>query len=472
MKNYGHLFFAVLLLLSGCVYVSAQKINTPDSDVLNQKIQENRKLFETEPEAALSEIGNLIKEAEKIGKDSLELKLLATQAEYYYFLNSDFEQMLNSASVLEKKSKQYKNVLYEARAHKYKAQAYSFNELYDRSLDELKIGLDILNDSKSDNVYITMERANFYTAFANVYNLKGEYFSGIQSLLSSVKEHQKLTNPEWKRGTTFMDYANLGGAYLNVNLDSARVYAEKSLALKTEAEENHNLTYLNYIVLGRVNLEKENYNDALNYYKMAEKIQDNKHFINTKDLYENMSLVYEKLDSPQLASVYKNKLKELEFEISQSQNKSLRKIIQENQTDKSPRKLWIFIIFGLAILLAVFYLLYRRFAVARNTVFSNTALSPEKYNQLIQLLKQNDPTFLLAFEGEFPDFSRKLHEKSSELTNQEIELLAMTRLNLSNKEIAQYKFIQHKTVQNRRYMIRKKLNLPSETDLNKWIESL
>src|SRR5690606_22817216 len=120
---------------------------------------------------------------------------------------------------------------------------------------------------------------------------------------------------------------------LKVNLDSAEYYAQKSLELKTENELNHNLTYLNYIVLGNVRFEKSEYVEALDFYKKAESIKENKHFINTKELYEKMILLYEKIDSPDLAADYRSKLKDLEFEISKNQNKSLRKILNDNQVD-------------------------------------------------------------------------------------------------------------------------------------------
>ncbi|MFA5619251.1 MAG: LuxR family transcriptional regulator [Weeksellaceae bacterium] len=468
MNHFGILTYLIVVFFTGFTVTSAQ-----NSNELKNKIQQNQKLFETQPDVALLEINTLIKEAERLGKDSLELRLLATQAEYYYFLNTDFEEMLNSAAVLEKKSKQYNNFLYEARAHKYRAQAFLFNELYDRALDELRVGLKILEDSKSEAPYVILEKANLHTALGNVYNLKGEHYSGFQSLLNSVKEHNKLENPEWRRGTKFMDYANLGSAYLKVNLDSAEYYAQKSLALKTEKEENHNQTYLNYIVLGNVRLEKGEYTDALSFYKKAESIKENKHFINTKELYEKMILLYEKMDSPKIASIYKEKLNELDFEISQNQNKSLRKIIKENQPEKKTDTLWMWLIAGCIAILALLGYLYWRYASKNNEKSTRPSiLSTEKYNELIGLLKNNDPTFILAFENEYPDFSSKLQKQAPELTNQEIELLSMVKLNLSNKEIAQYKFIQHKTVQNRRYMIRKKLNLSSETDLNKWIENI
>lgn len=473
MKRFKFLPLLVLIYFFGITFISAQVSNENNYTNLRIKIQQNQKLFESQPDVALLEIDSLIKEAEKLGKDSLELHLLATQAEYYYFLNTDFEEMLNSASVLEKKSKQYDNFLYEARAHKYRAQAFLFNELYDRSLEELQIGLKILENSKSTNPYVILEKANLHTSLANVYSLKKEHFSGIQSLLNSVKEHDKLENPEWRRGTKFMDYANLGGAYLKINLDSAEYYAQKSLELKTEREDNHNQTYLNYITLGSVQLEKDNYSDALQFFKQAENIKGNKHFINTKELYEKLILVYEKLDSPQLVNIYKESLKNLEFEISQNQNKSLRKIIKDSQTEKSLKSWWIWLVLGCLIILALFIYLYWKYSFKNKEKNNHSSiLSTEKYNELIDLLKSNDSSFMLAFENEFPNFSHELQKQTSELTHQEIELLAMVKLNLSSKEIAQYKFIQHKTVQNRRHIIRKKLNLPTDTDLNKWIKSL
>jgi len=125
------------------------------------------------------------------------------------------------------------------------------------------------------------------------------------------------------------------------------------------------------------------------------------------------------------------------------------------------------------ILATTLILLYWKY-VSGNKAGQHTSstLSAEKYNELIGLLKQNDPTFLLVFEKEYANFSQELLKQAPELSAQDIEMLAMIKLNLSNKEIAQYKFIQHKTVQNRRHLIRKKLNLTTDTDLNKWIEGI
>lgn len=440
---------------------------------LEDKISDNKKLFQQQPEQALYDIDQLLDEAEKTGAQNSELNLLANRCEYYYFLRVDFEEMINSAMELQKKAITYKNLLYEAKSHKYLSQAYSFNELFEKSLEELELGMKVLDRADAKDSLIILEKANFHTAFANIYNLKKEYFSGIQSLLNSVKEHDKLTESDWKNGTKFMDYANLGGAYLMVNLDSAEYYAQKSISFSTEHEADHNLMFLNYIVLGDVFLKRKKYEEALAYYKKAESIKENKHFINVEKLYKNLIEVYQALNQDQLIAEYETKLKDLRLTVSESQNKSLRTIIRENAKktepiEKKENNSWLWIASGIFILGGAIYFLISRKKEPQISV----SLTQESYNKLIDLLKANDPAFFHAFEEEFPKFSQKLLKINPDLSNAEIELLAMIKLNLSNKEIAQYKFVQHKTVQNRRHIIRKKINLSSDTDLNKWVENL
>lgn len=441
------------------------------SKKIHERIIENQTLFQDDPAEAFRQIDELQEEAIRMEDTDSELLIMSKRYEYNYLLKIDFEEMISSANALRKKAVQYKAVLYEAKSHKYLAQAYAFNELYEKALDELKKAMEILEKANQKDSKIIMEKANVHTAFANVYNFKKEYFSGIQSLLSSAKEHDKLTDPDQKRGTKYMDYANLGGAYLNVNLDSARYYVNKSISLSTKDEADHDLTFLNYIVLGDVSLAKKEYEQALGYYKKAEAIKENKHFINIETLYKNLIATYEKLGRKDLKEAYETKLKDLSLTVSQNQNKSLRKIIRENKSqsfeEAEKDNVGWFIALFLAVVVIAAVIFLKRKPEKREPI-----LTPEIYNELIRLLKENDQTFLLAFENEFPDFTQHLLKISTDLSGSEIELLAMIKLGLSNKEIAQYKFIQHKTVQNRRHKIRKKLNLSSTTDLDKWVENI
>jgi len=463
-------FYIIMVMF--CTQISLGQ-NEKAND-LSEKITKNKELFKTDPQQAFQEIDRLLDEAIKLKDANAELKILSTRYEYDYLLKIDFEQMISSANILKDRAKAYKSLLYEAKAHKYLAQTYSFNELFDKSLEELWLGMGVLERANAEDAFIIMEKANIHTAFANVYNLKKEYFSGIQSLLNSVKEHEKLKDPELKRGAKFMDYTNLGGAYLKVNLDSAKYYANRSIDLSIPRESNHNLMFINYLVIGNVHLQKKEYNLALEFYKKAESIKENKHFVNLKELYEKFITTHETLGNSELKEVYENKLKDLSLTVTQNQNKSLRKIIQEDRKGQrestSKNNLWIWIALLGAFLSGIFVFLFLN---QRNKKMNNEVqLTPETYNNLIALLKENDQSFLLTFETEFPRFVQTLTKEYPELSNAEIELLAMIKLGLTSKEIAQYKFIQHKTVQNKRYMIRKKLNLSSDTDLNKWIEGL
>lgn len=461
------------------VFISGTQLLLSQTDSLNtidHKIITNKEKLQKDPIKAYREIDKLISKAIQLNDADEELRLLAKRYEYDYLLKIDFEQMISSAKILKDRAIVHKNRFYEAISHKYLSQVYTFNGLYNKALDELQSSLEVINKIDPETSKVIMEKANIYTAFTNVYTQNDEPFGGIQYIYKAIEEHEKLTDPELKRGAKLMDYANLGGVYLKVNLDSAKYYADKSITYSKPNEYNHNLMFINYLVIGNVYLRKKDYLRAIEYYKKAEAIKEGKYFMNVKELYENFIKTYDRLGEIELKEQYEHKLKDLSLTVAQSQSKSLRKIIQndrkninsilDEQKETNHHWVWVLVLvvgLGMAILTLYKY---------KGKKESNNALTPEKYNELINLLKDNDQTFLLAFETEFPHFSQNLLKLCPELSNSEIELLAMVKLGLSSKEIAQYKFIQHKTVQNKRHIIRKKLNLSSDIDLDKWIDNL
>jgi len=95
----------------------------------------------------------------------------------------------------------------------------------------------------------------------------------------------------------------------------------------------------------------------------------------------------------------------------------------------------------------------------------------EKTEILLKIAKENNNQFFLAFQEEFSDLYQELL-KFPELTSADLEMCAYLKLNLQTKEIATYKKISIGAVDNRKYRIRKKLNLLPETDLYKWINTI
>ena len=77
-----------------------------------------------------------------------------------------------------------------------------------------------------------------------------------------------------------------------------------------------------------------------------------------------------------------------------------------------------------------------------------------------------------AFNNTDKDFLKTLQNRHLELTNNDLKLCAYLRLNLSSKEIAPLLNISIKSVEVKRYRLRKKMNLPHESGLTEYILSL
>ncbi|WP_396632266.1 triple tyrosine motif-containing protein [Maribacter sp. R86514] len=80
--------------------------------------------------------------------------------------------------------------------------------------------------------------------------------------------------------------------------------------------------------------------------------------------------------------------------------------------------------------------------------------------------------FESAFNNADKDFLKKVKEKHSELSANDLKLCAYLRLNLSSKEIAPLLNISVRSVEVKRYRLRKKMNLPHETGLTDYIINL
>ena len=89
-------------------------------------------------------------------------------------------------------------------------------------------------------------------------------------------------------------------------------------------------------------------------------------------------------------------------------------------------------------------------------------------------LKEEDnwEMFKEAFRNADKEFFDKIREQHPELTSNDLRLCAYLRLNLSSKEIAPLINISVKSVEIKRYRLRKKMNLPREVNLTDYIMDL
>ena len=105
------------------------------------------------------------------------------------------------------------------------------------------------------------------------------------------------------------------------------------------------------------------------------------------------------------------------------------------------------------------------------------AANPTQIKSVIRTIDKNITNdddwefFEEAFNNADKDFFRRLQEKHKELTPNDLRLCAYLRLNLSSKEIAPLLNISIKSVEVKRYRLRKKMNLAHEAGLTEYILS-
>lgn len=94
------------------------------------------------------------------------------------------------------------------------------------------------------------------------------------------------------------------------------------------------------------------------------------------------------------------------------------------------------------------------------------------FEEVVSLAESNSPNFLTRFKEVYPDFVDKVIRIYPEIESSELTFCAYLKLNFSTKEIAGFIFVTPKTIQMRKYRLRKKLNIPSDQDIYIWMNDL
>lgn len=101
----------------------------------------------------------------------------------------------------------------------------------------------------------------------------------------------------------------------------------------------------------------------------------------------------------------------------------------------------------------------------------NGTQPPEDFKKILRVLNEENQMdkdweqFAIHFDKVHRDFLRNLKQHFPNLSAHELKLSAYLRMNLSSKEIAQLEHISVRGVEISRYRLRKKLQIPTETNL-------
>jgi DNA-binding CsgD family transcriptional regulator len=91
------------------------------------------------------------------------------------------------------------------------------------------------------------------------------------------------------------------------------------------------------------------------------------------------------------------------------------------------------------------------------------------YQDLYELAMSKNSLFITYFKSQFPDFFENILSAHPSIVSSELEICALISLNLSTKEIATATNSTIRSVENKKYRIRKKLNIPVDVDTSLYI---
>lgn len=473
MKNMIKYLLAVFLL--GSTSLFSQSLQKAQDDLL-KRANENAALIKTEPEKSFQEAKKIEQEAQKINAKKAELRSIENQF-IYYKRNNNFEKMITTAQSLSQKAENYKEPVFLLSGKIYLFEAYMFSGLDEKAFLQLEEGEKVLNKIHNEDVLSIVTKANFFLSKSNYYLLKTDYKNQLKYIKLAGKEFEKMPDGQYKQRSLYIYYGNLAGSYNNVNnLDSAKYYALLSLS-KDNDYNLSDVTNGNLFVLGEIEIKKADYRKALLYFKESEKLEGYKNHLNIEYLYNNIILSYQKLEQEDSVKLYRAKKDSLKLSISENQNKSLHKLLDEKEGNAYGKYLYVLGFFLVVMMVLMFIVIQKNRLLVHQEKISQQYLetlsesqTKLNYSGLLEMLEEGDPAFMNYFDEAFPDFSKKLLEINPQIIQSEIEFCSLLKLKIPTKDIARYKYITPKTVQNKKYLIRKKLNIPKEVDIYQWFD--
>ena len=477
-----------LLFLFLCLNVNLSAVgqsNNTQQLTLDAQIAANNDLFMTNPNKAFVNIDVLMERAIKQGNKEAELSLLSKKT-WYFIRKTDLKQALKSAQELDAKAIQYDNYYWQSAAHSHLLEICSFNGLQEQAIMEFNKSMALLDKSKQSDDKVNYSKAINYIKIANLYETQGNFGEAKENLIKVDEHIGKIKDNEKIRKIRFVNYTNLGAVNLELNLhDSAEYFIQKSMLLSDGQNDEESLNqFRNLLILGQVYNAKKDGLKALHFLKKAEKIEP-KLATNLQEknmLYKELMESYKTLDSSQQVNNYLHKAKDAELEYEKSKSSSLKKIINDDLLKE--RNYSVYIVTGFSVLLLLSLVFINRLHKKNKLLVQQEKLSEhylqdnkqtidqETLSKLIDLLKKNDAAFMTVFHGVFPDFVNKIQAIQPNVVQTEVEFCAYMKLNLTTKEISKILSIEPKSVQAKKYRIRKKLNIPNEVDIYMWFNQI
>lgn len=396
-----------------------------------------------------------------------------------------------------KESKILRSQIYEIKASSY----YSL-DLLDQAISSYNKINDVLENDELTEAKIIRIRSHIM--LSSIYLYKMNYKEVKKNIDTAQRIIDQLPVKEKKfemRGL----YGILGYYYLDQNKkDSSLIYFKKSLE---EAGKRKSASrYAELHALGDFYYSTKEYEKSLNFYIAT--LNDLKLYSGTDDDYvaqttKSIADIYAKLGKEDKEKLYLEKfyrqIQKNELRRKQDIQLASSLILQENNFEKESlstknKKLFIIVVSVFIILTSLFLGRYYYLKKKTNDLFVSskqelefkeeiiveqkevTKLLEKKINnaftEVIELAKSNDPEFYARFREVYPEFTDALLHLNPKLRVSELTLSALIFLGFNSKDISNIMNRSLSTISNRKYNLRKKLNIEKDYTLEIWFENL
>jgi len=377
------------------------------------------------------------------------------------------------------------------------ASIYVEMKLYDKAKEEFleKIKLSHQITDKADRLeYLNIS----YLQLGSLYDKKKDIDSSLyyHRLCIAGYEQQSKIDKDFNHYSFSSAHLSLAILFLKQKkVDSAEAHIH-SAAQILEKCQHSNKEYLWY-ASGKLAYEKKEYekallfiNEAIQYDKKRNPSGD------IRDLYQLLAEVYAAMNRPEKEKEYLNKYIKLNDSLDRENAKIMDFVIhdildeKDDEQRKQTNKVCLLVSISILIILLCIYLAYK--VVLNDKKARETELMEKEqrllekeqeakemqkkinncFEEVVSLAKENHPEFFIRFQEVYPEFVSRLLLTSPGLKTTELKFCAFLFLNFSTKDIAEFTFTSPRTVQTRKYNIRKKLNIPARTDIYLWIQNM
>lgn len=462
------IYIGVVLCIVSCSKNSQEKEKNEFDSILLKKSSELQLSGEYEKLIELNI--EYLKKAAKMGYPEGKGLCYLNMAEVNVSAGN-YEKALFFFNKAEKDLKNSENGFHKAAFYDDYSQYYSHLKLYDKAIDCNRKAFVFLKNAKNSELK-TKLLPRLYINKGIHFVWKGWYGTSLKSFLKGNElENSAYSNCMVAQYYLFRNQPDSAGGYI-------RTADEKMLSQKTSDVESLWV----YYTMGY-------YYNEINNNDLAEKALKKALEINIKTrrtysshingVYKSLAELYKKKNDGGKAYYYLKKYMEEEGRLDAARLNTMNKTTENFISEMKPESDWHRSDLPLAIALSITALtisgIYvqkviksqrlKKRVLKEETEELKNHVQHKMLQEVTELAQKNDSAFLMKFKELYPGFISALLKINPDLENSELAFCAMLKLNFSSKEIADYTFVQHRSVQQKKYRIRKRLNIPGDEDI-------